>query len=381
MQSRQQTKCAKAAAAKAAPTKAAPTKAARKQAAASRDVTSPPNKPRWAHPKLRGWYDHGTFQSPVGDDQAVLQPDRPVEEDTWVRMLIIPPKFGERKLPGLWKDAELNRTRKGKCIMHGAMCTAKHNIPHAAKIIIKCFEEGIGNERDIVERDYNEALRKARLQELALKLNPETKKCYEQSMNGSTVTRLIGDGRGLEDQDLESLPVGCVYHSDFLEIMRTTLINLDRRDALTELHQFAKAHRSWAIGLWAGYKLKPTREDRAIFTEHMRRYHTFKLLWLGHMIWYDWQFFYAFPWLFQHLGVLRAIDQEPIESRQKMNSEMLTRSFRMANVSRLSLSPVLSVLSPLPSLLNLNRSDVCLTISRHRAKRLLSSFKRTRRSE
>jgi hypothetical protein len=33
-------------------------------------------------------------------------------------------------------------------------------------------------------------------------------------------------------------------------------------------------------------------------------------------------------------GSLRAIDQEPLESRNKMNNELLTKSFRFANVGR-----------------------------------------------
>mgnify|MGYP007125050717 FL=1 len=35
---------------------------------------------------------------------------------------------------------------------------------------------------------------------------------------------------------------------------------------------------------------------------------------------------------FSRFGSLRAIDQEPLESRQKMNSEMLHKSHRFANV-------------------------------------------------
>ena len=55
-----------------------------------------------------------------------------------------------------------------------------------------------------------------------------------------------------------------VYESEFLEICRDTLIRLDRRDCLQELHQMAKVWKHWAIAMQAGYKMKPTREDRVL---------------------------------------------------------------------------------------------------------------------
>ena len=321
------------------PAEAAPvTKEVRRRAALSRDPIAPANEPKWANPHLRGVYNHETFFPKPIDANA------PVTSRTLVRMMIVPPKFGERNLPGLWKDVQLNKERKGKCIMHGAMCSGVNNLQYATQAIIDAFENNTGNERDLVQRFYNEPLTEMGLGELALKINADAKppKIYKQSLNGSAVTRLHEDGMLMRDLDLDSLPVGGVYTSKVLEITRKMLIRLDRRDALQELHRFAKMFKEWSLAMHHGYKMKPTDSDREQFVEHARRYVFLKAFYFGHLIWYDWQLYYTFPFLIYWFGALRFIDQEPIEGRQKMNAEMFKKSFRFANVRLILHLPLIS---------------------------------------
>ena len=96
---------------------------------------------------------------------------------------------------------------------------------------------------------------------------------------------------------MDHLPVGCVYNSLLLDTIRKTLICLNRRDALQELHNQAKVHRRWGMAMTEGYKMQPTRAERKAFVEHIRWYYLLKSFHMGPVIWYDWQMYYAFPFL------------------------------------------------------------------------------------
>ena len=108
-------------------------------------------------------------------------------------------------------------------------------------------------------------------------LNPEAKppKIFKPTLNGSNTHKLFDDAALMEDQDLDSLPVGCKYNSLFIDTIRDTLIRLDKRDALQELHECAKMHRCWGIALQAGYRVRPTAQQVETFVEYIRRYSSF----------------------------------------------------------------------------------------------------------
>ena len=265
----------------------------RKEAAGSRDAAAPPNPKIYADPDLQGWYDHDSWHPKLPADLTI-----PVAETIVIRVPVKPPQFGERNLPGLWKNPMKNRRQKGKCIMHAAMRSGVNCISRMVQVILTDFEEGKENNRQIIEQQFNEKFR-ALGWNIQAKLNPKAKtpKCYELSLSGSLVTKLKTDGILLEDQDLDALPVSCVYKSKLLEIIKATLIRLGRRDHLQELHGFAKVHRWWAMAMKHGYRMRPTADDRAKFTEYARWYYLSKCFYFGHVIWYDWQLFYAFPQL------------------------------------------------------------------------------------
>ena len=216
---------------------------AQRDAESTKDVSAPENVHEYVDPDLRDVYDHETWHPRLPADLSVA-----VTTTTFIRVPVRPPEFGERNLPGLWGDGSKSRRRKGKCIMHGAMRTGVNNVTKMINLIVKVrhipppappshenrahphspippcalhhsypgshpphlstppysplpqdFEEGKGNNQEIIEESFNKPLEKFGI---ACKLNVEAKppKCYQQSLNGSQTTKTYKDAALLENQ-------------------------------------------------------------------------------------------------------------------------------------------------------------------------------------
>jgi hypothetical protein len=185
-----------------------------------------------------------------------------------------------------------------------------------------------------VDEELNPALKKLGLR--PIKCNPDTKKVYAASMDGTSVEALLKDlALALVDATPITDDWGLITSpSVFLRGVAMACRKCGSKGK-TQYGQLVKALpllRHWVIGMGLAMRMRPEEGDYNKVKEHLALYVVSKLhLWPCSNTWYDNECLYTMGQMHEDWGSLRLMSQEGMEAWQKQLNEVLRLGNGFAN--------------------------------------------------
>jgi hypothetical protein len=166
--------------------------------------------------------------------------------------------------------------------------------------------------------------------------NPDTKKVYAASMDGTAVEALINDlfaGFNGDDASLAQEPWGLERsESSFLQGVAKTFKELNQTQAYAAFRGTLTVLQRWAEAFQLALKYKPAKDDYPRVRAQLALYVAEKLArWPKSNTWYDNECMWVLGEMHQQWGSLRLISQEGMEAWQKKLNEILRMGNGFAN--------------------------------------------------
>ena len=104
----------------------------------------------------------------------------------------------------------------------------------------------------------------------------------------------------------------------------------------THLSRWREVFGHWARAMHAGYKMRPSADDRRTFRAESKLYSSLKsAIRPGITNWYDWQLFSILPDQFDRWGSLMLMSQEGMEAINKRQNMLMRLNNNFSNASRI----------------------------------------------
>ena len=134
------------------------------------------------------------------------------------------------------------------------------------------------------------------------------------------------------EEDLQSAIRRRKFKSLFLQAVADTYTALKKDSDYDQFTKFFPLLKSFAIGLKAAMKMRPTEEDYDLVEYHLPLYALEKaMLWPGSLCWYDNHNIYHVAAMMRKWGSLGLVSQEGMEGWQKVLNQILRMGNGFAN--------------------------------------------------
>jgi len=310
----------------------------RRSARTERDTAAPQPQTVYADPLIASSYEPRAFQpslngasfdptATIGSDEVA---DAKVPRETLVRVPI-PADCGSRPLgpKALLQHDEL-LPRMVECLMHGGAM----RMPESE---LGCIEECV---RDVLTSPSLPAAKLTAINHANESLKLQLGSCWKHALRlkkpagGGTATcptPELGGAAGkvlMRDVAKERADVDVTgdFQSHYFRNRALLFKELGLHANLVQLPKQAACLRHWAVAMLAGYKLKPTEEERTTFSQELGWYCLKSAaLFPEHFTWYKAQSYHVFSELMERHHSLKLLDQTAPEAVQKTIHQVLKK--------------------------------------------------------